>query len=69
MSVYAARFRGDVPTLGRGAWIKLYNTPSKEKATGGERCECGKLVVFTTDGDGALVTLDARTREPHDCEG
>lgn len=69
MSIYAARFRGDVPTQGRGAWIKLYNTPSKEKATGAERCECGKLVVFTTDGDGNLVALDALTRVRHECEG
>ncbi len=68
MSTYATKFRGEVPTLGRTAWLVLYDALMNDKATTITRCKCGKLVCFTTDGDGHLVALEAVSRERHECE-
>jgi len=69
MTTYNDRHRGDTPTLDRAGWIELYAAPMNHKRTSGTRCDCGALVCFDTDHEGSLVTLDARTRERHDCGG
>ena len=54
-------------SLGRERWMVLKRIETLSLATDRIRCECGAFVCFTTDGDGNLVALEARSRTRHEC--